>query len=156
MRIPDGDLTAPLGATFLVEIGDQLGARPGLIDVVVAAPGRGQADLDALGIVAVEARDHPRVVRSLSLRREVRLYETTDGDGLLTLGRGLASRWEVALEIEPAARGRGLGRSLFAAATALVPAGEPVFAQISPGNVPSLRAALSAGYTPIGAEVLLT
>jgi hypothetical protein len=38
----------------------------------------------------------------------------------------------------------------------LVPAGEPIFVQVAPGNVPSLRAVLAAGgFTPIGGEILL-
>ena len=71
------------------------------------------------------------------------------------LGRGLAGRWEVAFEVEPEVRGRGLGRALAAAALGFLPSGTPVFAQVSPGNSVSLRATISAGYSPIGAEVLL-
>ncbi len=67
--------------------------------------------------------------------------------GLLTIGRGLARRVEVSIEVESAARSSGLGR-------ALPPPGEAVFAQISPGNAASVRAFLSAGYRPIGSEVL--
>jgi len=32
--------------------------------------------------------------------------------------------------------------------------GEPLFAQVAPGNAASLRAFLAAGFVPIGAEVL--
>ncbi|MGH9244157.1 MAG: GNAT family N-acetyltransferase, partial [Acidimicrobiales bacterium] len=53
-----------------------------------------------------------------------------------------------------AARGRGLARRLAAAATTLIPPGEPLFAQVAPANTASLRALLAAGYSPIGAEVL--
>ena len=71
------------------------------------------------------------------------------------VGRGLAGRWEAAFEVDEAARGRGLGRALVAAALDVVPAGDPVFLQIAPGNVPSLRAALAAArFTPIGGELL--
>jgi hypothetical protein len=72
----------------------------------------------------------------------------------LIVGQGLAGRWEVSLEVDESHRGAGLGRSLATAARALVPQGEPLFAQVSPGNVSSLRAFLAAGYRPIGAEVL--
>ena len=41
-----------------------------------------------------------------------------------------------------------------AAAVTLVPEGEPLFAQVSPGNVASVRAFLAAGYRPICSEVL--
>jgi hypothetical protein len=71
------------------------------------------------------------------------------------LGRGLAGRWEVSYEVEPGARGPGLGRALAAEALGLLPAGTPVFAQVAPGNSLSLRATLAAGYRPIGGEVLL-
>ena len=71
------------------------------------------------------------------------------------LGRGVADRWEVSFEVDPAARGRGTGRALAAAALGLLPAGTPVFARVSPGNSVSLRATLAAGYLPIGGEVLL-
>jgi RimJ/RimL family protein N-acetyltransferase len=59
---------------------------------------------------------------------------------------------EVAIEIEPAYRGRGLGRQLALAALALVE-DDLLFAQVSPGNVASLRAFLAAGYRPICSEV---
>jgi hypothetical protein len=71
--------------------------------------------------------------------------------GLLTLGRGVAGRWEVAVEVSRP--GRGLGRRLFAAARGLVD--EPVWAQVAPGNAASVRAVLAAGFRPVGAEALL-
>ena len=70
-------------------------------------------------------------------------------------GRGVAGRREVAVEVEPAWRGRGVGRSALAATRHLVPDGEPLWAQISPGNVASVRAFLAAGFVPVGAEALL-
>jgi GNAT superfamily N-acetyltransferase len=50
--------------------------------------------------------------------------------GLLVLGRGLAGRWEVAVEVEPGSRGHGLGRALVAAAPGLLPPGETLWAQV--------------------------
>jgi hypothetical protein len=61
----------------------------------------------------------------------------------------------VAFEVEPAARCHGLGRRLAEIASSLAPPGEPLFAQVSPGNAASLRAVLNAGYRPVCAEVLL-
>jgi GNAT superfamily N-acetyltransferase len=95
-----------------------------------------------------------RVRRADHYRDDVRVWQTEDGAGC-TLGRGLAGRWEVAFEVEPRARGHGLGRVLAAAALGLLPAGTPVFAQVAPGNSVSLRATLAAGYAPVGGEVLL-
>jgi hypothetical protein len=43
---------------------------------------------------------------------------------------------------------------LAAAAPGLVADGEPLWAQVAPANTASLRAFLSAGYRPVGAEVL--
>jgi hypothetical protein len=60
----------------------------------------------------------------------------------------------MAFEVEPNARGRGLGRRLAASASTLVPDDEPVFAQVAPGNPSSLRACLAAGYLAIGSEVI--
>ena len=57
-----------------------------------------------LELVAAEL-DHPRVRRALVHRTEVRIWATPDGAGLLTVGRGVAGRWEVSLEVEPARTG---------------------------------------------------
>ena len=62
---------------------------------------------------------------------------------------------EVAVEVDPACQGRGVGRAAIAAARHLVPGGEPLWAQIAPGNAASVRAFLAAGFRPAGAEVLL-
>jgi len=58
----------------------------------------------------------------------------------------------MSLEVEPAARGRGLGTALAAAAPALGKG--PLWVQVAPANTASLRAFLAAGYRPVGAEVL--
>jgi GNAT superfamily N-acetyltransferase len=152
-QLPPGDYTAPLGARFLVALADRIGADIGSVDAVLIATDLG--DGAAEGLEEIDAREHPRVVRALRYRDDVRVWGTPDGAGHVIVGRGLAGRWETAFEVEPAARGRGLGRRLAAAATGLVPAGEPVWAQVAPGNAASLRAVLAAGYSPICAEVLL-
>ena len=61
---------------------------------------------------------------------------------------------EVSVEVF-AAKARGSGRRLIGESLALIPRGENVFARIAPGNVASLKAFLSCGFTPIGAERLL-
>ncbi len=152
-QLPPGDYNAPLGARFLVALADRIGADIGSIDAVLVARGTRAAAAD--GLEEISAREHPRVVRALRYRDDVRVWRTADGAGHVLVGRGLADRWETAFEVEPAARGRGLGRRLAAAATALVPAGEHLWAQVAPGNAASLRAVLAAGYTPVCAEVLL-
>jgi GNAT superfamily N-acetyltransferase len=55
---------------------------------------------------------HFRISRALRYRTEVRAWVSADRSGILVLGRGLAGRWEAAFEVSPAARGRGLGRTL--------------------------------------------
>ena len=142
-------IAAPLGARFLSALADRIGHEPGILDNVLVAPA-GPADLD---LVPAEL-DHPRVDRALLHRSDVRIWSTRDGSGLLTLGRGIAGRWEVSMEVDPACRARGLGTSLARSARALVPEGAPLWAQVAPANVASLRAFLAAGYRPVGAEVL--
>lgn len=153
-QLPAGDWSAPHGARFLVALADRIGADVGALDVVLARsadrlPG------DPIALEEIAAREHPRVVRALRYREDVRVWRTPDGAGHVLVGRGLAGRWEMAFEIEPGARGVGLGRGLAAAAAALVPHGELTWAQVSPGHPASLRAVLAAGYRPVCAEVLL-
>jgi GNAT superfamily N-acetyltransferase len=152
-RLPPGDYSAPLGARFLVALADRIGAHIGASDAVLAAFAHGRET----GVYLREITDdhHPRIRRAHRYRDDVRAWRTKDGMGHVVLGRGLAGRWEVSYEVEPAARGQGLGRALATAALGLLPAGTPVFAQVSPGNSVSLRATLAAGYRPIGGEVLL-
>ena len=145
-------LAAPLGARFLSELADQVGVEPGVVDAVLVAP-PAQAE-PGLELVEVEPGEHPRVLRALRHRTGVRVWTTPDGSALVALGRGVCGRWEVSLEIAPSARGRGLGTGLAAAAPALVPGGAPLWAQVAPANVASLRSFLAAGYRPVAAESL--
>ena len=143
-------IAAPLGARFLAALADRVGAEPGSLDSVLVAPRTGRP----LDLVPVEDLDHPRVQRALHHRRDVRVWTTPDGAGLVTVGRGVAGRWETSLEVDPAARCRGLGTALAAATPSLVPDGGTLWAQVAPANVASLRAFLAAGYRPVCAEVL--
>ncbi len=153
--LPVGDFSAPHGARFLTALADRLQHGIGALDVVLALDTQPQAPDRGLPLEEIAVRDHPRVQRALRYRADVRVWRTPDGSGHVLLGRGLAGRGEVALEVEEPARGRGLGRRLAEAARSLAPASEPLFAQVSPGNAASLRAVLNAGYRPVCAEVLL-
>ena len=155
-RLPAGDMSAPFAAPFLGELGAQLGQTYDNLDLVLAAPALAGSPASALAMQEVAADGgHPRVARSLRYRREVRAWEVADGAAVLIVARGLAGRWEAAFEVEPGERSRGLGRALVTAARHLIPAGEHLYLQVSPGNVASLRAVLAAGgFTPIGSEVL--
>jgi hypothetical protein len=60
------------------------------------------------------------------------------------------------MSVELAGAGeRGTGRGVIRDARRPVPAGEPVFAAVAPGNARSLRAFLAAGFVPLGSEVLI-
>jgi GNAT superfamily N-acetyltransferase len=144
-------IAAPLGARFLAALADRVGAEPGVLDAVMVAPP--PAAGPGLPLVAAEV-DHPRVRRAQRHRTDVRVWSSPDRAGLLTLGRGVAGRWETSMEVDPAVRGRGLGTALAAAAPALVPDGGPLWAQVAPANTASLRAFLAAGWRPVCAEVL--
>ncbi|WP_433471336.1 N-acetyltransferase [Saccharomonospora azurea] len=144
----------PLHPRVLLSLAEHLGTTVGENDAVLVAP-------PALGMsIAPRVRllpfddGHPRVTRSRRFRDDVQAWTTAEGDGLLVLGRGLAGRWEMSMDVVPNSRARGLGRALASAARSRVPRGEPLFAQVTPGNAASMRALLAAGYRPIGQEVL--
>ncbi|SDK58580.1 GNAT family N-acetyltransferase [Nonomuraea jiangxiensis] len=147
--LPPDDLSAPLGPPFLQALADATGRRINCVDLLgLAGPLPGPPPLP---LEEVTGSDHPRVARALRYRDSVRVW--TGRGGLISVGRGVAGRWEVAVEVEPGHRGRGVGRALAGAARHLV--GEPLWAQVAPGNAASVRAFLAAGFVPVGAEVLL-
>jgi GNAT superfamily N-acetyltransferase len=150
-QLPPGDLAGPLLPPFLQALSAPTGRRVNNIDVLfVAAPRPGSP---AIMLTQAMASGHPRAVRAQRFRHDIRVWETPGG--MVSIGRGVAGRFEVGLEVEPGYRGKGLGRELAAAARHLVPAGAPLWAQIAPGNAASVRAFLAAGYLPVGAEALL-
>ena len=150
-QLPPGDLAGPLLPPFLQAMCAKTGRRVNNIDLIcVTAPRSGRPPLTLSPVVAVS---HPRVARALRYRDDVRVWQSPGG--IVMLGRGVAGRWEVGVEVEPGYRGKGLGRELALAARHLVPGGAPLWAQIAPGNAASIRAFLAAGYQPVGAEALL-
>ncbi len=89
------------------------------------------------------------------LRDDVEVFGWPDRDDVVvTRGSSFGGLAVVSYEIAPDARGQGLGTRTVEAARALVPSGEPVVALVSPGNVSSLRAALRAGFEPVGSVQL--
>jgi L-amino acid N-acyltransferase YncA len=91
-------------------------------------------------------------VRARRWRRDLRVFD--GDDGMVVLGRGLADRLELSVEIAADRRDRGLARRLVAAALAAAAPVEPVFAQVAAANAASLRALQPAGFAAVGAEVL--
>ena len=181
-QLPADDLAAPLSASFLHALGQRLGRQSGCIDMLTCAaplpgapprelmlieidpaqhgpppgelPAGGCAPSGSTPTAPTPAAPHARIERALGYRDGVRAWQAEGG--ILALGRGVAGRWETAIEVDPHYRGAGLGTRLASAARHLVPDGEAVWAQIAPGNAASVRAFLRAGFRPIGAEVLLT
>ncbi len=153
---PD-DLSGPLSPSFLHALSQRLGRHGHSVDMLTCATNLAGPPPPDLGLVELTPRDdvaHPRIVRALHYRDDVRAWQAPGG--VVLLGRGVAGRFEVAIEVDPADRGRGLGTRLATAARHLAPPGQPVWAQIAPGNAASVRAFLAAGFRPVGAEALLS
>ncbi|NNC93297.1 MAG: hypothetical protein HKN80_12490, partial [Acidimicrobiia bacterium] len=105
----------------------------GCHDAVLVRRGTGHSDLPA----RTDLDDHPRVLDSRRRRTRVTVYG--DDRGLVTVGRGLANRWETSVELfENTRGGEGIGRVLISEAVGHVPEAEPVFASVAPGNAASL------------------
>jgi hypothetical protein len=150
-RLRGEDLSAPLSPAFLAELAELTGRAVHTIDMLTCAAAlTGPPELE---LTAESGRAHPRIARALRYRDDVSAWRV-DG-GMILLGRGVAGRWEVAIEVDPARRDRGLGAELALAARHLVAGGAPLWAQIAPGNAASVRAFLAAGFRPVGAEALL-
>lgn len=144
-------LAAAMNPRFLVALLERTGRSHDTTDLLAVAaslPGDPALELREL----VDAA-HPRVARARRYRDDVRVW-TAEG-GMVLLGRGVAGRWETAIEVDEDARHRGLGRALATAARHLVPEGQPVWAQQAAGNARSVRAFQAAGFRPVGAEALL-
>lgn len=141
-------LAGPLNARFLAALLERTGRRHETVDtLLVGAPLPGEP---ALALREIDTA-HPRIAYARERRDAVRAW-AADG-GALVMGRGVAGRLEVSVEVDEGVRHRGLGRALVAAARHL--ADEPLWAQVSPGNARSMRAFQAAGYLSVGAEALL-
>ncbi|MER5733404.1 GNAT family N-acetyltransferase [Streptomyces sp. NPDC002138] len=144
-------LAATMNPRFLAAFLDRTGRRHDTTDLMtVADPLPGEPPLE---LRELADRDHPRVVRARARRDDVRVW-AADG-GVVVLGRGVAGRWETAIEVDETVRHRGLGRALATAARHLVPGRAPVWSQQAVGNARSIRAFQAAGFRPVGSEALL-
>jgi hypothetical protein len=149
------ELAAPMHPRFLAALLERTGRTAETIDAVLTgSPLPGEPPL---ALKEIEDAGHPRIVYARGRRDDVRAW-TADG-GVLVMGRGVAGRLEVSVEVDeryargPVVRHRGLGRLLVTAARHLVT--EPLWAQIAPGNARSMRAFQAAGYRPVCSELLL-
>ena len=149
-RVDPADLKGPLAPAVLTWLAERTGLVAGSLDVVLAwMPERA---VGGSPVHEVAPGGHPRVERARRWRRELRVFE---GDGgMVVIGRGVADRLELSVEVEPERRDRGLARRLAAGALAVAAPAEPVFAQVAAANAASLRALQPAGFTAVGAEVL--
>ncbi|MGO4747988.1 GNAT family N-acetyltransferase [Streptomyces sp. 2MCAF27] len=147
------ELAATMNPRFLAAFLDRTGRSTDTIDLLTVAsalPGD-----PPLALRELADPDHPRVSRARKRRDDVRVW-AADG-GVVVLGRGVAGRWETAIEVDEDVRHRGLGRALATAARHLVPdGGGPVWSQQAAGNARSVRAFQAAGFRPVGAEALFT
>ncbi|GAA2429218.1 GNAT family N-acetyltransferase [Streptomyces macrosporus] len=145
------ELAATMNPRFLTAFLDRTGRSTDTIDLLTVAdslPGDPPLELREIA-----DPDHPRVLRARKRRDDVRVW-AADG-GVVLLGRGVAGRWETAIEVDEEVRHQGLGRALATAARHLVPAGASVWSQQAAGNARSVRAFQAAGFRPVGAEALL-
>ncbi|MGW0626882.1 GNAT family N-acetyltransferase [Streptomyces sp. NPDC002758] len=149
LRAADCDrLAATMNARFLMAFLARTGRRHDTIDALLtASPLPGEPPL---ALKEISDPGHSRIAYARRRRDDVRAW-TADG-GVVVLGRGVAGRLEVSVEVDEAVRHRGLGRLLVTAARHLTD--EPLWAQVSPGNARSMRAFQAAGYAPAGAEAL--
>ncbi len=145
------NLNGPVAPGVLAWLAERTGLRAGSLDVVLAwVPER--AVPAAAAVCEVDAGDHARVIRARRWRRDLRVF--AGDDGMVVIGRGLADRLELSVEVSADRRGRGLARRLVPAALAAAAPTEPVFAQVAAANAASLRALQGAGFAAVGAEVL--
>ena len=153
--LPSADLADYFNPPFLAALCERLGRRVNCVDMVAYGPAL--TGSPPLPLTEIVDRSHPRVRRAQRYRNDVRVW-AADG-GIVVLGRGLAGRLEVAFEVDPDHRARGLGRALARSARQLAGQWHPdepgVWAQVAPGNAASVRTVLAAGYQPIGSEALL-
>lgn len=151
-QLPPGDMHAPMSPRFLSALAERLGRWDDGIDVVLAAPGL--PGEPALSEITDEDQRSAAATAVAARRERVRVFSDAFGAALVTIGRGLALRSEIAIEVDASRRGQGIARSALVEARRLVGSRRALFAQIAPGNAASLRAFLGAGFRPVGSEIL--
>jgi hypothetical protein len=126
------------------------------LDVLLAGRGTGNnAGPDGASTRLVDRPDlaaHPRARFATEIRDRLRVlgYPDRRRSALAVISTGLAGLTELSFELEPERRGAAEGAPLIRAALSTVPAGELVVAAVAPGNAASLRALLTAEFSPLG------
>jgi hypothetical protein len=121
------------------------------LDVLLVGRGSGAPDVPARLVPRPDLRDHPRARLAAELRDDVEVLGRPGDTSstVATLARGVGGLRELSFEVDVALRG-GAGAPLVRDALSTVPSGELVVAAVAPGNAASLRAVLTAGFTPVG------
>ncbi len=127
-------------------------------DVLLTGRGSGAAPAGA-GLRLVERPDlaaHHRALFAARIRDRPRVlgYPDRRRSAVVVFSGGLAGLTEIGFELEPERRGSGGGPGLIRDALSSLPAGQLVVAAVAPGNAASLRAAMTAGFSPIGSMQL--
>ena len=136
---------------------DPVGAGPASADPAGTAPaGAGPAGAGPRLVDRPDLAAHPRVQFAAQIRDQPRIlgYPDLRRSALAVVSRGLGGLTELSFELEPQRRGTGTGATLISDALSAIPAGQLVIAAIAPGNAASLRAALTAGFVPLGSTQL--
>jgi hypothetical protein len=133
------------------------GAGPAGASPTSAGPARaGPASAGPRLVDRPDLAAHPRVQFAAQIRDQPRIlgYPDLRRSALAVVSRGLGGLTELSFELEPQRRGTGSGATLISDALSTIPAGQLVIAAIAPGNAASLRAALTAGFVPLGSTQL--
>jgi GNAT superfamily N-acetyltransferase len=151
------EVQLPTDPRFLTWLAEELGgsASEDTIDVVLARAGSAAAPRHRMVAPDADALADPRVAFAAATRTDIRVFRSPDADAVVVVGRGLADRLEVSVELDPRRRGSGLVAELLEAALSEAGPEESLFAQVSAGNSAALRVAMRVGFRPICAEYLV-
>jgi hypothetical protein len=155
--IRERNLQLPTDPRFLAWLADAVdgSSSEDTIDVVTAREGIERGERPAMVPLEDPMLEDRRIAFAAETRRDLRVHRPPDGSAVVVLGRGLAGRLEMSIELAPGARGAGLVDELTEVALAEAGPEETVFAQVSAGNSAALRAALRSGFKPVCGEYLI-
>lgn len=99
---PGDALAATMNPYFLGALMARGGRHMNTVDLLTVAPALPGGP--GIALREIEDPEHPRVARAMKYRDEVRVW-AADG-GVVILGRGVAGRWETAIEVAEESRSR--------------------------------------------------